>query len=199
MAIVDPSSHDAQPPRVALERTLLDRTAVAADGGLRMSPGQRNLEIEYTALSWSRPQRISFKYRMAGLDATWVDAGTRRTAYYPYLPPGSYVFTVIADNGEGVWNTEGASLPVTVLPAFYQTRWFSSGLAVAAVAAVGLAWRRRVGALAARAGDATGVRTTTDCLAGRRAQADRRRTARQPRPASVDHHQPRRAGKRLRA
>lgn len=144
VAMVDPSSHDTQPPRVALERTLLDRTAVAADGGLRMTPGQRNLEIEYTALSWRRPQRISFKYRMAGLDATWVDAGTRRTAYYPYLPPGSYVFTVIADNGEGVWNTEGASLQVTVLPAFYQTRWFFGVLAVAAVAALGLAWRRRV-------------------------------------------------------
>jgi ligand-binding sensor domain-containing protein/signal transduction histidine kinase len=145
VAIVDPNRHDARPPRVALERTLLDRTAVTADSGLRMTPGQRNLEIEYTALSWSRPQRISFKYRMAGLDATWVDAGTRRTAYYPYLPPGSYVFTVIADNGEGVWNMEGASLHVTVLPAFYQTRWFASGLAVAAVAVVGLAWRRRVG------------------------------------------------------
>jgi signal transduction histidine kinase len=143
VAIVDPRSRDSRPPRVALERALLDRAAVAADHALRISPGQRNLEIEYTALSWRRPQRISFKYRMAGLDPTWVDVGTRRTAYYPYLPPGSYTFTVIADNGEGVWNMEGASLQVTVLPAFYQTGWFLGVLAVAAVGTVGLAWQRR--------------------------------------------------------
>ena len=83
---------------------------------------------------------------------TWVDAGTRRTAYYPYLPPGSYTFTVIADNGEGVWNTEGASLQVTVLPAFYQTRWFLGVLAIAAIGAVGsrLAAPRRAAGSARR-------------------------------------------------
>ena len=161
-------------------------------------PGQRNLEIEYTALSWSRPQRISFKYRMAGLDPTWVDAGTRRTAYYPYLPPGSYTFTVIADNGEGVWNTEGASLQVTVLPAFYQTGWFLGVLAIAGVGTARARLETTRRAMAAHAGDATGVRSTADCVAGERAQADRRRAARQPRSASADHHEPRRAGEESR-
>lgn len=144
VAIVDPRRRDTRPPRVALERTLVDRAAVAVDNGLRIGPGQRNLEIEYTAFSWTRPQRISFKYRMDGLDRTWVEAGTRRTAYYPYLPPGSYTFTVIADNGEGVWNTEGASLQVTVLPAFYQTGWFLAVLVSAGIGTIAFAWKRRM-------------------------------------------------------
>ena len=144
VAIVDPRNRDSHPPRVTLERTFLDRTPVAAGSGLSVPPGQHNLEIEYTALSWGRPQRVSFRYRMAGLDRTWVDAGTRRTAYYPYLPPGSYTFTVIADNGEGVWNAEGVSLQVTVLPAFYQTGWFFAVLAVAGIGSLAFAWKRRV-------------------------------------------------------
>jgi len=144
VAIVDPGRRDTRPPRVALERAFVDRAAVAAAHGLRIAPGQRNLEIEYTALSWSRPQQISFKYRMEGLDRAWVDAGTRRTAYYPYLPPGSYTFRVTADNGEGVWNAEGASLQVTVLPAFYQTSWFLGVVAIAGIGTVGAAWKRRV-------------------------------------------------------
>ena len=57
-----------------------------------MIPGQENLEIQYTGLSWSRPQAIKFRFRLVGLDRDWVDAGARRTAYYSHLPPGSYTF-----------------------------------------------------------------------------------------------------------
>ena len=81
---------------------------------------------------------------MAGLNRDWVDAGARRTAYYSHLPPGDYTFTVIADNGEGVWNTTGQSLAIEVLPPFYQTWWF---LTVAISAVAGLVWfssQRRV-------------------------------------------------------
>jgi signal transduction histidine kinase len=58
------------------------------------------------------------------LDNDWVDAGTRRTAYFTHVPPGEYTFRVIADNGEGVWNMEGKSLRIVVLPPFYRTWWF---------------------------------------------------------------------------
>jgi signal transduction histidine kinase len=87
-------------------------------------PGQENLEIQYTALSWARPQQIRFRYRLEGVDRDWVDAGTRRTAYYSHVPPGRYTFAVIADNGEGTWNTAGRHMVVSVRAAFYQTWWF---------------------------------------------------------------------------
>ncbi len=53
-----------------------------------------------------------------------MEAGARRTAYFSNLPPGDYTFKVIADNGDGLWNTEGTSLRVVVLPPFYRTWWF---------------------------------------------------------------------------
>ncbi|MBI3759936.1 MAG: hypothetical protein HY269_09320 [Deltaproteobacteria bacterium] len=70
-----------------------------------------------------------------GLEPGWVEAGTRRTAYYSHLPPGSYTFRVIADNGAGVWNLEGQHLRVLVLPPFYRTWWF---VTLATLALLGL-------------------------------------------------------------
>ena len=55
---------------------------------------------------------------MNGLDHDWVDAGTRRTAYYSHVPPGDYTFSVTAAGSDGVWTNDVASLPISVVPAF---------------------------------------------------------------------------------
>ena len=81
------------------------------------------------------------------MDRHWVDAGTRRTAYYPQLPPGSYTFKVVADNGYGVWNMEGRSLSVIVLPPFYQTWWFVTLASLTVAGLMALIWRQRVSQL----------------------------------------------------
>ena len=109
---IDPRRRDTEPPRVVIEGMTIDREPLAIGGPVRLTPGQENLEIHYTGLSWSRPQAIKFKFRLIGLDRDWVEAGARRTAYYSHLPPGSYTFNVIADNGEGVWNA-GSFRPFT--------------------------------------------------------------------------------------
>jgi signal transduction histidine kinase len=83
-------------------------------------------------LSYSAPEHVRFKYMLAGLDADWTDAGTRRSVYYSHLPPGSYTFRVIAGNGDGVWNTTGSNIALRIVPAFYQTWWFVVFLATAA-------------------------------------------------------------------
>src|SRR5262249_17448892 len=87
-------------------------------------PGQDDLEIGYTALSFIKPEQTRFKYRLDGKDDRWTDADTRRGAYYPYLPPGRYTFQVIAANQDGGGNQQGASLRNIVLAPFYGRRWF---------------------------------------------------------------------------
>ena len=88
---------------------------------LRLFPNVRNLAIDYTATSLSIPSRVRFKYRLENFDESWQDAGSRRTAFYNNLPPGSYVFQVIAANDDGVWNSQGAAISLIVPPLFYQT------------------------------------------------------------------------------
>ena len=69
------------------------RTIASADG-VRVPAGATQWEFQYTALSLVAPERVHFKYRLEGYDSSWVDAGTRRTAFYTGLPPGDYTFRV---------------------------------------------------------------------------------------------------------
>lgn len=149
VAVIDPESvtHDRLPPSVMIESSVVDSVLTPVGSQLRIPPGKANLEINYTALSFINAAQTHYKYKLEGLDSNWVDAGERRVAYYSHLPPGKYIFHVIAGNSEGVWNNEGKTLSVTVLAPFYETWWFEvlALLAIGALAA--LAWRYRVSQL----------------------------------------------------
>ena len=54
----------------------------------------------------------------------WNYVKDRRFATYTHLPPGDYIFRVKASNNDGVWNEEGASLIITIVPPFWKTMWF---------------------------------------------------------------------------
>jgi diguanylate cyclase (GGDEF)-like protein len=82
------------------------------------------LEIGYTGLSFIAPEKIQFKYRLVGFDEDWIDAGTRREAFYTNIPPGEYLFQVLASNSDGVWTEEGPSFDLVVEPPFYRTSLF---------------------------------------------------------------------------
>jgi signal transduction histidine kinase len=84
---------------------------------------------------------------MEGLDSNWIDAGSRRTAYYTHLPPGSYTFHVIADNSDGIWNTNGQSMEITILAPFYRRWWFIALEVLAAAALVSLILYYRISRL----------------------------------------------------
>src|SRR5262249_32062052 len=81
-------------------------------------------EIDYTALSLVAPEKVLFRYKLEGFDRDWLDAGTRRQAFYSNLPPRNYRFRVAACNNNGVWNEAGAFLDFSVAPAYYQPTWF---------------------------------------------------------------------------
>jgi len=123
---VDPAriAHNNLIPPVIVESVVADGKMKADSDALQLSPGTHAIEISYTALSLRIPHRVRFKYRLEGYDRDWVDAGSRRVAYYTNLPPGDYRFRVIASNDDGLWNNEGASVGMVLQPRFYQTSYF---------------------------------------------------------------------------
>lgn len=141
VAVIDPKTvkRDSVPPPVLIEETRIDgKTFDVSDGGaVRLESGQIALEIDYTALGFVGAERMRFRYRLEGLDEEWMEAGTRRTAYFSHLPDGEYTFRIIAANYDGVWNNEGASIKISVIPPFYRQWWF---YALAAAALFGLIW-----------------------------------------------------------
>jgi signal transduction histidine kinase/CheY-like chemotaxis protein len=81
---------------------------------------------------------------MEGLDKDWNLVGNRRFAGYTNVPPGEYVFRVVGTNRDGLWNLEGASLRITVVPPFWQTWWFRVIAAAVLIGSVVTAFRLRV-------------------------------------------------------
>lgn len=123
MVVVNPkSSNETFAPPVVIEQILVDRTVTPLQEKIEINPGQENIEIAYTGLSLSRPEQIRFQYKMENLNEDWINAGTRRTAYYSYIPPGEYIFKVRANN-DGIWSQE-AAIKIVVLPPFWRTWWF---------------------------------------------------------------------------
>ncbi len=85
---------------------------------------QRFFSFEFAALDFTEPGKNQYAYQLEGFDKDLIHIGTRRTAFYTNVSPGSYLFRVIASNNDGVWNREGVTVRVTILPPFWQTWWF---------------------------------------------------------------------------
>ncbi len=87
IAAVDPEhlSRNIIPPPVAIDEVLIDDQPVDATAPLTVAPGMRRFEFRYAGMSFIAPQKVRFRYRLDGFDHDWVDAGTRRTAYYTNL------------------------------------------------------------------------------------------------------------------
>jgi len=151
IGVVDPRrlSFNALPPPVHIEQIVADRRTyddapLTVEGGVRLPPLTRDLQIDYTALSLVAPEKTQFRYQLEGRDRGWQDAGNRRQAFYNDLAPGRYRFRVIAANNSGVWNDTGASVDFAIAPAYYQAKWFPPLVVGVIVAAVWAAHRIRL-------------------------------------------------------
>src|SRR5207247_887400 len=80
----------------------------------------------------------------------WVDAGTRRVAYYTNIPPGDYRFRVQATNSDGLWSRSDAVFAFRLAPHFHQTMWFYALFAAGLLAAASLLYRARLARLRAQ-------------------------------------------------
>jgi signal transduction histidine kinase/ligand-binding sensor domain-containing protein len=144
--VIDPRlsyTNTIEPP-VQLERVISDGKIYTDRGPLKLPPLHNQLEFDYTALSFIEPRKVNFRYKLEGHDDEWVEAGTRRQAFYNNLPPASYRFRVIACNNDGVWNEAGATLDVIIAPRWYQTILFRVLSLLAIVLVVWSLYRLRV-------------------------------------------------------
>lgn len=135
LVVLDPATLEtnvAGPPvyieeMVADSQRLYPAAQSAENGGvieLEGGAGQRQVVFRCTALSFSAPESVSFRHKLEGVDAGWVETGRSREAAYDRLAPGMYTFRVQARTRDGVWSPRAAALRFAVLPVYYQTWWF---------------------------------------------------------------------------
>ena len=147
--------HNGRPPPIDLlarSRTTVlarSRTAVLARAGSEELP---NIELayldpfvsfEFVALDFMSPDKNGYRYRLDGYDGEWNDAQGYRRAVYSNLPPGNYTFEVQAANSDGVWNRDGASMSLTVIPPPWKTWWAYLTYVLAAAGLILMLFKRQ--------------------------------------------------------
>ncbi len=148
---IDPSGVNwSQKPRVLIESVEADGKNIPLQAGSRIPPGRGRLEIRYTAPSLRAPEHIRFKYMLKGFDHQWINASTRRVAYYTNLPPGNYQFKVVAYDNDAPNERAEASFPFTWEARYYQTWWFDALLALLIAATVWMGLRMHLAQTEAR-------------------------------------------------
>ena len=147
--------HNARPPPVDLlarSRTAIlarSRTAIRARAGADEASGielgylDPFVSFEFVALDFMSPDKNGYRFRLAGYDGDWNDAQGYRRAIYSSLPPGDYTFEVQAANSDGVWNRDGASMQLTVIPPPWHTWWAYLAYALAAVGLIVTLFQRQ--------------------------------------------------------
>ncbi len=123
---IDPARlwSNTAPPKVAIGSLTAGNRRYLDPVSPRLPAGTSSMAIGFAALSLGMPEKVQVRYRLEGQDRGWIDPGVRRQAFYTNLRPGAYRFRVIAANEGGVWNRQGATLDLTILPTFLQSIWF---------------------------------------------------------------------------
>lgn len=130
------------PPPVYLQSARANGVAhLGETGPVTTDPGRARLEFRFVGLSFSAPEKTTYRARLKGLSDSWRELGNQRVAAFEAVPPGKYTFEVMAVNGDGIRSVDTARISVIVKPHFWESPWFylTAGIFVISAAA-GTGW-----------------------------------------------------------
>jgi signal transduction histidine kinase/ligand-binding sensor domain-containing protein/DNA-binding NarL/FixJ family response regulator len=90
---------------------------------LRIPYNKAAVSLDFVALEYASPDKISYAYLLDGWDKMWNYEGGSRTANYTRLQEGSYTFKIKTTNADGQWGEELSLLRIIILPPWYRTWW----------------------------------------------------------------------------
>lgn len=84
--------------------------------GIKLKYTDKIFSMEFSSLDFTNPEKNKYAYKLEGFDKDWNYTGSRRYLSYTNLKSGNYVLKIKGTNSDGVWNEEGISIPITVVP-----------------------------------------------------------------------------------
>lgn len=109
-----------------------------------------NLEFEFVALNFTHSEKSQYAYKLVGFDEDWNYIGASRTGRYTNMPAGTYTLQIKATNSDGIWNEDGASLDIQVVPPFWETWWFIGLVTIIIMGSVIMGYRLRIRSIESR-------------------------------------------------
>ncbi|MEO8673211.1 MAG: two-component regulator propeller domain-containing protein [Tahibacter sp.] len=111
---------------------------------IALGSGPRDVELQFSGIYFRDPKNLHFRYRLEGYDPEWLEAGTRRSAFYTNLPPRSYRLLVQTSMGPSISSTHDGTMEFYFIPYWYERNSVRllMALVLLALAALGQ-WRVR--------------------------------------------------------
>lgn len=110
-------------PPVTLTGALLDNTKyidLKPDSNFTVPAGTKSVEIFFTSLYFTRPDKVNFNYMLAGFDNEWNNGGNKRSVKYTNISPGNYMFSVRSYLSDTPEKFSESSVTLDYRPFFYQ-------------------------------------------------------------------------------
>jgi len=103
---------------------LIMEQAIAYTREIKLDYNQRFLGFEFAVLNVPPSEKMTYSYKMENMDEDWNYSGSRNFVTYANIPPGNYIFKVIAKNESGETSLNTASLKIAIHPPYWKTWWF---------------------------------------------------------------------------
>jgi signal transduction histidine kinase len=91
---------------------------------------RKNVQIDFTAISFASGDALTYQYKLEGADTDWSVPVEQRRVNYATLASGSYRFWVRAVNADGQTSPTPAVVHLSVLAPFWRRWWFMALCAV---------------------------------------------------------------------
>jgi len=91
---------------------------------IKLNHLQNKIQISFTGISTTNPEKVLIQYRLAGIDDKWSIPSSKRSVIYEKLTPGNYEFELKAMNADGIETPEPLVMAIRVLPTVWQTLLF---------------------------------------------------------------------------
>jgi ligand-binding sensor domain-containing protein/signal transduction histidine kinase len=143
---------DYMPPLVVTGAYIDGQSTYIEDNHLTLSPKNKRVSIEFSALDYTAPSKNKYAYSLDGDDDyswNYVDH-TRRSASFTNLAPGEYSLQIKGTNRKGKWSDDIATVSINVLPAWYQTWLFKVVMLLAFILLLMVLFKWRVNKMTAK-------------------------------------------------
>ena len=117
---------DYVPPIVFTDLKVNGKKSIVSTDDLKeiaLHPSERNINVQFSALDFTRPDDIRYAYRLEGLEKEWNYSDKNKSASYINLPAGEYRLQVKSTNSDEVWVNNIRTLSIKVIPTFWETPW----------------------------------------------------------------------------
>lgn len=110
-------------PRTSILGINLNNHFYATSENIFLPYQHYSARIDFIGISLVDPTKVTYKYRMLGLDTIWRYTSNRYVEF-PRVSEGAYTFQLLACNNDGIWNINPAEIKFEIDLPIWKKPWF---------------------------------------------------------------------------